>query len=419
MIPSSSHYGVPNNAGCSNLSTGSSSPQGSDILSLRSMAVDEDITNPNALINLQVFVPELQIQKCLTVCLDDLVWDIKRKLFESLPHTLPQSFNFGLFLPPCDGRAGKFLLEDRPIRDYPFHDCVPYVELKFKKRVYKMLKLDEKSLKHLHSKSNIKKFMDYISNRNAEKVEKMCSQGLDPNFHDSQGDTPLTLASGIPNNRDVLVQLVGGGAHLDFRNSEGQTGMHKAAFLSITDNVKTLLELGASPNYKDPIGLTPLYYNMLTADSSPEVAEMLLSEAADLTIRDMHANEALHQACKNGLAKHIEHLLYYGGNINVQNVNGNTPLHVCAVNNRPECARVLLFRGCDYKITNKQGQTALHVAHIVNNLAVAEVIQSHNPQNTATDYLTTPRPSTYASRQIEGNIMDFLISLFACPLRRE
>lgn len=71
--------------------------------------------------------------------------------------------------------------------------------------------------------------------------------------------------------------------------------MHKAAFLSITDNVKTLLELGASPNYKDPIGLTPLYYNMLTADSSPEVAEMLLSEAADLTIRDMHANEALHQ----------------------------------------------------------------------------------------------------------------------------
>lgn len=31
---------------------------------------------------------------------------------------------FRLFLPPCDGRAGKFLLEDRPIRDYPFQDCV-------------------------------------------------------------------------------------------------------------------------------------------------------------------------------------------------------------------------------------------------------------------------------------------------------
>lgn len=64
--------------------------------------------------------------------------------------------------------------------------------------------------------------MDYVQNRNAEKIEKMCSQGLDPNFHDSQGDSPLTLASGIANSREVLVQLVGGGAHLDFRNSEGQ-----------------------------------------------------------------------------------------------------------------------------------------------------------------------------------------------------
>lgn len=107
-----------------------------------------------------------------------------------------------------------------------------------------MLKLDEKALKQLHSKviykfkttsssntvklqknvfqNNLKKFMDYIESRNAEKVDKWCSQGLDPNFHDSQGETPLTLASGIAKNEKVLVALVGGGAHIDFRNSEGQ-----------------------------------------------------------------------------------------------------------------------------------------------------------------------------------------------------
>jgi SH3 and multiple ankyrin repeat domains protein len=79
--------------------------------------------------NLKAF-PE-SLQKCLSVPLDELVWDIKRRLLESLPQQLPQHFNFGLFLPPCDGRAGKFLLEDRPIRDYPFHDCVPYVEASF------------------------------------------------------------------------------------------------------------------------------------------------------------------------------------------------------------------------------------------------------------------------------------------------
>lgn len=86
---------------------------------------------------------------------NDFIWDVKRKLLATLPQALPQAFNYGLFLPPCDGRAGKFLLEDRTIRDYPFTDCVPYLELKYKKRVYKMLNLDEKQLKAMHTKVGI------------------------------------------------------------------------------------------------------------------------------------------------------------------------------------------------------------------------------------------------------------------------
>lgn len=66
------------------------------------------------------------------------------------------------------------------------------------------------------------KFIGYVENRNAIKVEKKCLKGLDPNFHDEHGETPLTIAAGIENNRNVLIQLVGGGAHLDFRNAEGQ-----------------------------------------------------------------------------------------------------------------------------------------------------------------------------------------------------
>lgn len=54
-----------------------------------------DELNNDMYLNLQIFVPELQLQKCLTVSLDELVWDIKRKLFATLPQALPQSFNFG------------------------------------------------------------------------------------------------------------------------------------------------------------------------------------------------------------------------------------------------------------------------------------------------------------------------------------
>lgn len=63
-----------------------------------------------------------------------------------------------------------------------------------------MLNLDEKQLKSLHTKvslislqkvivnfqSNLKKFMENVQTKNSEKVEKMCSQGMDANFHDSQ-----------------------------------------------------------------------------------------------------------------------------------------------------------------------------------------------------------------------------------------
>lgn len=63
----------------------------------------------------------------------------------------------------------------------------------------------------------------------------------------------------------------------------------------MTENVKTLLELGASPNYKDPISLTPLYYCTLTTDSQEAVAQMLLAEAGEIGVVDMHGNHELHQ----------------------------------------------------------------------------------------------------------------------------
>ncbi|VDK19691.1 unnamed protein product [Anisakis simplex] len=137
--------------------------------------------------------------------------------------------------------------------------------------------------------------MEYVHGKNADKVEKLCSAGLDPNFHNANGDSPLTYAVDVTDNRAVIVALIGGGAHIDFRNAEGQTAMHKAAFLSSLENVKTLLELGASPNYRDPMKLTPLYYNMLTVDSKPDVTEMLLKDAAEVSVQDMHGNHEIHQ----------------------------------------------------------------------------------------------------------------------------
>lgn len=41
-----------------------------------------------------------------------------------------------------------------------------------------------------------------------------------------------------------------------------------------------------------------------------------------------------HQACKNGLVQHLEHLLFYGAQIDARTASGNTALHVAALSNQ-------------------------------------------------------------------------------------
>lgn len=73
--------------------------------------------------------------------------------------------------------------------------------------------------------------------------------------------------------------------------------MHKAAYWSLAENVNCLLELGASPNYRDPLGLTPLYYNMLHSNSKSSVAQMLLYNYSDIAVTDLDGNHEIHQVC--------------------------------------------------------------------------------------------------------------------------
>lgn len=49
--------------------------------------------------------------------------------FELKLQELKESFNYGLFAPPCNGKAGKFLDEERPLSDYPFSGPVGYLEV--------------------------------------------------------------------------------------------------------------------------------------------------------------------------------------------------------------------------------------------------------------------------------------------------
>ncbi|VTJ91309.1 Hypothetical predicted protein, partial [Marmota monax] len=72
------------------------------------------------------------------------------------------------------------------------------------------------------------------------------------------------------------------------------TALHKAARTRNQAALKTLLELGASPDYKDSYGLTPLYHTAIVG-GDPYCCELLLHERASVCCRDENGWQEIHQ----------------------------------------------------------------------------------------------------------------------------
>ncbi|XP_036272545.1 SH3 and multiple ankyrin repeat domains protein 2 isoform X8 [Pipistrellus kuhlii] len=352
---------------------------------------------PGPALVIRIIIQDLQQTKCLRFDPDATVWVAKQRVLCSLNQSLKDVLNYGLFQPARAGRAGKFLDEERLLREYPqpAGPGVPALEFRYKRRVYGQRPPDEKQLARLHSKTSLRKCMDYVQHRSVEKMVKMLDRGLDPNFHDlDTGEAPLTLAAQLEDSAEVIKALRNGGAHLDFRARDGLTALHKAARARNQAALKTLLELGASPDYKDSCGLTPLYHTAIVG-GDPRCCELLLRERAAVCCPDENGWHEIHQACRYGHVQHLEHLLFYGADMGAQNASGNTALHICALYNQDSCARVLLFRGGDKELKNYNSQTPFQVAIIAGNFELAEYIRSHKE----TDVVPFREAPAYTNRR--------------------
>ncbi|CAF3616590.1 unnamed protein product [Rotaria sp. Silwood1] len=346
---------------------------------------DSGIEQDNSFIYIRIAVEDHNLQKVLKFNLDDTIWSAKQKVLQVLVRELTDSLNFGLYLPPCNGRAGKFLDESRCLREYPLSGPVSYLEFKYKRRVYKAIHLVQKNI---NLKVNTKKFIDCIKTNQISKVARYLEKGFDPNFHISDDETPLSCACvDLLEPRSMIMTLVNGGAHLDFRTRNGGlTPLHKSAIYSRKEAIVTLLELGASPNVYDEKTLTPLYHSILNKQIELNVDSsycclLLLQDHSIVDCRDDSLSTELHQACRLGLVQHVEHLLFYRADMNAINIGGNTPLHICAATNQEACARVLLYRGADTNIVNKSNQTPSELALVSQNSSIASIIQSHKSEH--------------------------------------
>ncbi|KAL7886945.1 hypothetical protein AOLI_G00046660 [Acnodon oligacanthus] len=292
----------------------------------------------------RIGIPDIKQTKCLRFDPDATVWSVKQQVMCSLGESLWDVYNYGLFQPAGEGRDACFLEEERSLREYP------------------------------------------------QFLEK---------------ETPLTLAVlGTLSVEGVRVLLLNG-AHHDFRARDGFTPLHKAVRAHNHAALLTLLSLGASPDYKDRCGLTALYHSVLTGGDT-SCCETLLYYRARLGVRDENGWDESHQACQNGFAQHLEHLLFYGADTTSQNASGNTALHISALYNKESCVRVLLYRGANKEIKNKHGQTPFQVAVMSGHFELGEIIKNHKDTDIV-PFLESPK---YAPQRVEsGRILPVSMAL--------
>jgi len=73
-------------------------------------------------------LPELRDKDCVvTHCYTNRYLQIVR--LNCVPQDLKESFNYGFYCPSAGGKAGKFLDEERPLKDYPLAGPVGFLQV--------------------------------------------------------------------------------------------------------------------------------------------------------------------------------------------------------------------------------------------------------------------------------------------------
>lgn len=129
------------------------------------------------------------------------------------------------------------------------------------------------------------------------------------------------------------------------------TALHWAVKKNKFDNVKFLLDKGASYSTKDASGKTVVDY-LLAKDLKEQLAIILNKVLVYYGTSDQDA--ALRRAANHGDLDNLKVLLYAGANVNAKaNFSLQTALHRAVIRGQYQCAELLLRRGADYHLIDR------------------------------------------------------------------
>ena len=204
-------------------------------------------------------------------------------------------------------------------------------------------------------------------NNDYEEVNKLLSQGHDPNALDELNlDNPLIIAihSG---NTAMANTLLDAGANPNYENADGENALHAAVRRNNFDLTKRLVEdFKMDVNHLDGRHYSPLHVAIMKNDT--HMVGYLLSNGADpneLTGDDMgddvYYETAIHSV-KTDNVEMVEMLINAGAQINNLDSDGMTPLMWACCKKHTNVALYLIRAGANITYRCRDGLTALHEA---------------------------------------------------------
>lgn len=199
------------------------------------------------------------------------------------------------------------------------------------------------------------------------------------------GSTPLIVASYI-GNPDIVYTLINAGCNIKARDDiDGAMPIHVAAANGNDDAVILLLEKDkALVNELDNNGGdTPLHWAAMK--NKPSTVAVLFKYNADSKIKNSDGNTALHYAAMYASADVIENIISADkSSVNMANKEGVYPIHYAALENNVDALVVLVQKGnADVNITDSDKDTALHYAAAYGNIdAVMALVEKCNADKT-------------------------------------
>lgn len=199
-----------------------------------------------------------------------------------------------------------------------------------------------------------------IANGDMTMIAQSLEKGVSVNTMDERDNSPLIAAIGQNIGIECVRFLIEKNAFIHYKNKQGLTAMHFAAWQNDVEIGELLVANGAKVDVKSRQNRTPLF--SAACEGKLEFMKFLVKNGADVHVTDIPAKHSLLHCVKKSNIDAIAFLIDQGANINGRDAVGNTPAHESAqwINSKP--LELLHNCGADIHARNDRNQTAIYLA---------------------------------------------------------